>query len=375
MFYDKVIHYLEYWENGEKIRSAGFVKIEIMDQVCNIQVNVTGLHPTENCTREVHMIGEKAVNDVDENSGVLGEIALRSGKGILIKKSLPLERLCHGLGYSELAAVRINLGKSRELFCRWKEERTGAPELPTATEVRKMPELEPVPIEPAPIEPVQEPMRRLMQEPMRGLMQEPMAPMPELSGELHVESVEPKHLVEFKPPELERGASKEADSKEADSKEADSKEADSKQAESRQAESKRRETDQSEQKSLSGPAIPPTLHEKKWRQLSEIYPHIAPFRDERDYLSIGPGDFVILPEKYYRLIANSFLLHGFYNYGHLVLARMLKKGEERFYVGVPGNFYEKERQAAIMFGFESFECKREPAEDGDYGYFMIRVEL
>ena len=121
--------------------------------------------------------------------------------------------------------------------------------------------------------------------------------------------------------------------------------------------------------------MPPRLSEDKWKQLADIYPHISPFHDERDYLSIGPNDFVVLPKKHYRLISNSFLLHGFYNYGHLILARTVKRGEEMFYLGVPGNFFEREKQVAIMFGFESFECKKEPAMDGDFGYFMIKIEL
>ena len=36
------------------------------------------------------------------------------------------------------------------------------------------------------------------------------------------------------------------------------------------------------------------LCEDKWEQLSNIYQHINPFKDEREYLSIGPNDFVIL---------------------------------------------------------------------------------
>lgn len=113
----------------------------------------------------------------------------------------------------------------------------------------------------------------------------------------------------------------------------------------------------------------------KWKQLSAIYPHIAPFEDEREYLSLGPGDFVIFPNRYYRVINNSFLLHGYHNYRHLILARMESRGEIRYYVGVPGNYYEKEKQVALMFGFESFECRQEPARSGDYGYYMMRVEL
>ncbi|MDL2301394.1 DUF6128 domain-containing protein [Lachnospiraceae bacterium OttesenSCG-928-D06] len=118
-----------------------------------------------------------------------------------------------------------------------------------------------------------------------------------------------------------------------------------------------------------------SLYEDKWKQLSSIYPHIAPFQDEREYLSIGPHDFVVLSKVYHKMVNNSFLLHGFYNYEHLILARLMYRGEERFYLGVPGNYYEREKQVAVMFGFESFECKSEPSREGDFGYYMMRVEI
>lgn len=117
------------------------------------------------------------------------------------------------------------------------------------------------------------------------------------------------------------------------------------------------------------------LLEEKWLQLSQIYPHIRPFRDERDYLSIGPSDFVIFSEESYRAVNNSFLLHGYYNYHHLILTRMERRGEILYYAGVPGNYYDREKQVAVMFGFESFECAEEPAQQGDFGYYMMRVKV
>ena len=117
------------------------------------------------------------------------------------------------------------------------------------------------------------------------------------------------------------------------------------------------------------------IQENKWYQLAAIYPHVRPFQDDREYLSLRPDDFVILSEKNYGLAHNSFLLHGYYNYKHLILQRVEQRGEPIYYIGVPGNFYEQEKQVAVMFGFESFECLEEPARDGDYGYYMMRVEL
>lgn len=124
-------------------------------------------------------------------------------------------------------------------------------------------------------------------------------------------------------------------------------------------------------------AVENTLHMKdtKWEQLSSIYPHIHPFRDAREFLSVGPEDFVVLRERCYQMTHNSFLLHGYYNYRHLLLMRQENSGEVKYYIGVPGNFYEREKQVAGMFGFESFEGAREPAWDGDFGYYLISVEL
>ena len=41
----------------------------------------------------------------------------------------------------------------------------------------------------------------------------------------------------------------------------------------------------------------------------------------------------------------------------------------------PGNYYDREKEVAVLFGFESFECAKEPVRTGDYGYYMMRVEL
>jgi len=117
------------------------------------------------------------------------------------------------------------------------------------------------------------------------------------------------------------------------------------------------------------------MKKDKWSQIWEMLPHIRPFGDDREYLRIGLQDMLILSGKYYRLVENSFLLHGFYNYEHLIMTRMCRRGMEKYYIGVPGNYYEREKQVAVWFGFESFEPKAEPATEGDFGYYMISVDI
>lgn len=68
-------------------------------------------------------------------------------------------------------------------------------------------------------------------------------------------------------------------------------------------------------------------------------------------------------------VHNSFLLHGYYNYGHLVLDE--KNGKSR--LGVPGNYYEREEVVAGMFGFPDFEpAKGRAKQTGVFGYYFTK---
>lgn len=119
------------------------------------------------------------------------------------------------------------------------------------------------------------------------------------------------------------------------------------------------------------------VSDDKWEQLQKYYQNVHPFGDERMFLSIEPKDFVILQAPFQKLVNNSFLLHGFYNYRHLILGPDKELGggrESQFYLGVPGTYFEREKMVAVMFGFEGFECDG-AVETGKFGYYMKRVEL
>lgn len=120
-------------------------------------------------------------------------------------------------------------------------------------------------------------------------------------------------------------------------------------------------------------SLPPMegLKEDKWEQILDTYDCIHPYGDERVYVKLEPKDFLILSSKYQHLVNNSFLLHGFYNYRHVILG----KEKETYYLGVPGVFYEREKMVALMFGFEAFECAGGEPKAGEFGYYLRRVEL
>ena len=85
-------------------------------------------------------------------------------------------------------------------------------------------------------------------------------------------------------------------------------------------------------------------------------------------------DLARLPRCEWKLSNNSFLLHGYYNYHHLVF---LDDGEW-LRVGVPGIYHPKEQKAAEAFGFSEFIRRRDIAvelekeereEDDGFGYW------
>lgn len=119
-----------------------------------------------------------------------------------------------------------------------------------------------------------------------------------------------------------------------------------------------------------------TIEIDKWKQLGRMYPAIHPFHEgeKGEYISIKPKDFVILQEKYQVLVNNSFLLHGFFNYQHIILGKIVEEGKVKYYIGVPGTFHEKEKMIAIMFGFERF-LGVESEDRGAFGYYMKEVKI
>lgn len=96
------------------------------------------------------------------------------------------------------------------------------------------------------------------------------------------------------------------------------------------------------------------------------------------YEKIERKDISRLPRKEWRLANNSFLLHGFYNYHHLLYIE--EDGE--VWIGVPGIYHEKEKMAANAFGFTDFRrmtdveidlTENEKNTYEDFGYWCRQI--
>lgn len=77
------------------------------------------------------------------------------------------------------------------------------------------------------------------------------------------------------------------------------------------------------------------------------------------YRKINLNDIYTLPSQYWHYSNNSFLLHGFWNYGYLVCKEMVEENQKKISLGVPGIYEEPEMVMASYFGFPRFEVLSE----------------
>ena len=119
--------------------------------------------------------------------------------------------------------------------------------------------------------------------------------------------------------------------------------------------------------------------ERVWENLRRDHTKILDFDYEKgcEILTIKPQDIGLLPREIWVDGNNSFLLHGYYNYRYLILAKLFNpEGTPRYLLGVPGHYYSNERYMASMFGFPNFVLsKNQPIEDGRFGYWYTDVKI
>ncbi|MEG1576014.1 MAG: DUF6128 domain-containing protein, partial [Clostridium sp.] len=120
-------------------------------------------------------------------------------------------------------------------------------------------------------------------------------------------------------------------------------------------------------------------HQQMWEMLQKKHTKILAFdyEDGCQILLIKPQDIGLLPRDLWVYGNNSFLLHGYYNYRYLILAKLENpNGSPRYLLGVPGTYVSNEKYMASMFGFPNFVLsKKQPSKDGRFGYWYTDIKI
>lgn len=111
---------------------------------------------------------------------------------------------------------------------------------------------------------------------------------------------------------------------------------------------------------------------RNWNLKEELFEKresFSPFGEDVFWncVRIFPCDIGRMQQEGWKTGKNSFLMHGFYHYRHLLLAVTQDK---KMLLGVPGIENPQEKYMANMFGFDTFLACREKEPDGPVGYWL-----
>ena len=122
-------------------------------------------------------------------------------------------------------------------------------------------------------------------------------------------------------------------------------------------------------------------------------PQMYPFEDDSvaACVRLELQDIGRMPMPCWIYGSNSFLLHGYYCYRHLILAKVERKSDKEsisergtnnagsevvYLLGVPGIWQHREQYMASMFGFRKFRpVSRENQGSGAFGYWCVELKM
>ena len=350
--YRRLISYIYAYEGGEKGKNIGFAKIDMRGPECRIQVNVKKVY-----------VGSSDVGVYLLHAGgelLLGRIFIRGGAGEF-RTQIQSENVdgsglrvddCYGLTIHELE----NAWQSYTTI--WEDAVAQTAEIQlaevTAENLRKQKEDQELTVS-AEIE------RELEAEEQKL---EATAPWGEENENVDNDSSEPvmqQETLQEEPKSLEQSLEQ---SQQAPKEQ---------QSQPRGPEDTARlaELDREENEELADTNI--------WKKMSDLYTKVLAFDYDNgcEILSIKPQDIGLLPREVWTYGNNSFLLHGYYNYRHLILAKLLEPQQPpRYLLGVPGHYFSNEKYMASMFGFPHFVlARKQPQGDGRFGYWYTDIRL
>ena len=105
--------------------------------------------------------------------------------------------------------------------------------------------------------------------------------------------------------------------------------------------------------------------------------YIDAFDDDYFYdcIEVSPEKLKCLNQNEIDIAGNSFLLHGYYNFRHILFGRVRDNLDNtKYFIGVPGMYCNRERYMASMFGFNNFKkSHRSDYANPYFGYWYQEI--
>lgn len=340
----RFITYIYRYENDEKKESAGFAKVEIRGSVCRIEVHIRNIN-MEQPETTVYLFTKKA----DVMQGILvGNIAVSRGNGDVRYTFETKELSGFGIEFGDLEGIFIPLGDGVCLASQWKEgeivqkrfhimEKQEQPKNDVRTAAAGRAEAD-------------------QGEATAGNSKATQSTVAADRAEAN-QSVATAGSIETTKATATADAAASVDEKLTS-------------AQMQKESGQQKRTIQATELPLEE-----FFEENGWegifRKLRLKLNVIFPFEgQEIECVRMQLNDLQELPKKYWYIGNNSFLLHGFFNYRHIIFGEMEEDGKKEYFIGVPGVFANQERIMASMFGFPEFRtAKNTEYKTGNFGYW------
>ena len=105
--------------------------------------------------------------------------------------------------------------------------------------------------------------------------------------------------------------------------------------------------------------------------------YIDAFDDDYFYdcIEVSPEKLKCINQNEIDIAGNSFLLHGYYNFRHILFGRVRDNLDNtKYFIGVPGMYCNRERYMASMFGFNNFKkSHRSDYANPYFGYWYQEI--
>ena len=356
--YNRFVSYIYLYENGEKTLNAGFAKVESRNNQCRINISMKNMYHDNNITFKAYMFVRKNARLL----GIyIGDINTNNSNGEFDGVTGVTDIENSGYSLDDISGLIIVGENHKSYGTRWDDDDLVIDQFIPLEEYdasmdENMVETESLPQEIESMQAVLLPVEEAEQEEAiqeEAIQEEPRDILPEKEDVcMAVDGMIAEELEEEPEQEPEQELMFESDPRSAP---------DFKSYKNRRI----------QRRTVLSPA---SSWQRSMEKVIDNGLRMYPFEDNEvaECVRLEPQDIGMLPMQCWIYGNNSFLLHGYYSYRHLILAKM-KSGE--YILGVPGINHNRDSFMAQMFGFQAFKSVRvHPSDTCEFGYWYVVLQ-
>ena len=346
--YKRLVSYIYAYNKGQKDKNVGFAKVEIRNGQCKINISLKGVYTDTPENYGVYFVVRK---DGDIVGVKLGNITVKNGLGEYGEITYPGNISNSGYSFSDIGGIFIGNKNNRHnvLASQWDDEEINTSKIVFPEEITTKNDK------------IIESAKKLELEKFETQKEAEKQSIHELQIEDEKQAVYEAQMEHKIQHVNESILEVEAETQAAELKDSD------------------QFIDPmiySEEKEL---VANNSAAQSDWTTVFSNKNIIDAFSDDDYYdcVEVTPEDIQKLPLSDANMHNNSFLMHGYYGYKHILLGKVQRNGEKNLYfIGIPGVYSNREKFMSSMFGFNNFKkSHRSDCRNPYFGYWYMEVYI